>query len=440
MGLLESYFNRINDELTHITHNLLIDDIINLSLVNSKFNRCLWQNDLFWMSKLSSELGIVTEKPKEKRSKDGFWRNLYFNSFTIWVVGQNFDLKFGIINKEVSQLTQMPNLKAIQIKSSNGHTVAIDLNNNIYVWGKNRYGELGLGDTRDRYVPTLLPGIKARSIACGLGTSFIINSKDELLGFGAYDDLKLANWPTSGFVSQDYLSEPMHHPQLILNRKIKEVFSGQGFTVIKDYKDKIWGYGTNFSGQLSNDEVYHVKPVLLTDIKVKQLTAGSYHTLIIDYDDNVWACGGNCDGRLGLGITTEISIFTQIEGIKAKRVIAGENSSAIINMDNELFMFGSNNHGQLGLGDTKNRSVPVKVSNIKVKDVSLCSQHSILLDINGNVWVCGVKWENFTTKCTYQKYDEKNLLLTPTLLPNIKARKVIALDNAAIIIGINDQQ
>jgi alpha-tubulin suppressor-like RCC1 family protein len=177
-------------------------------------------------------------------------------------------------------------------------------------------------------------------------------------------------------------------------------------------------------------------------MKVKQVSAGYFHTLIIDYEDNVWACGHNLDGRLGLGLelgtASRVSTFMQIKGIKAKRVICGRNSSAIINFENELFMFGLNNYGQLGLSDTVKRFVPTKVPNIKIKDVSLSSNHSLLLDIKGNVWACGIKWENFN-KSGSRKYNKNNLLLTPTLLPNIKARKILALKDTAIIIGINDQ-
>ena len=46
-------------------------------------------------------------------------------------------------------------------------TAIIDLDNNIWVMGKNYYGQLGLGDKNMRLIPTILSDIKGKSISCG---------------------------------------------------------------------------------------------------------------------------------------------------------------------------------------------------------------------------------------------------------------------------------
>jgi alpha-tubulin suppressor-like RCC1 family protein len=448
MDALESYFDHINDELTHITKHLAIADIINMSLVNSKFNRCLWQDDLFWLSRLTYELGSLPDtnesEYENKWSKESVtskwksWRNLYFNSFNIWVIGDNSVPRLGIMSNSISQLTQIPNFKAVQIKSSDNHTIAIDLNNNVHVWGSNQFGELGLGDTKNRKIPTLLPVIKSKSITCGPDMSFIVDSEDKLLGFGHSGYLGLGYSGDLGLLKYGG-GKPALTPHSILPFKIKEVSSSGSSTVVQDFEDRIWGWGSNLNGQLcANKELFLYNPGLLTDFRVKQIAAGTFYTLIIDYNDNVWACGLNRYGQLGLGTINSASNFTKIEDIKAKKVICGQNSSAIINFNNELFMFGSNNLGQLGLGDTVDRLIPTKVSNLKIKDVSMSYDHTIMLDMEGNVWVCGMKWENFT-KSNLEKYKKNNIVLTPRLLSKIKARKILALNDGSIIIGIIDQ-
>ncbi len=41
-----------------------------------------------------------------------------------------------------------------------GHTLALTSSGNLYTWGKNDYGELGLGNNSQKYTPQLIPGIK----------------------------------------------------------------------------------------------------------------------------------------------------------------------------------------------------------------------------------------------------------------------------------------
>jgi hypothetical protein len=254
----ELHFNYITDELTYITKYLSIDTIINLSLVNFRLNCCLWNNDLFWLSRLISEFGLVSGKNEEGNennnkwsktldpSKAGSWRNLYFDSFNVWIIGKNTDSKLGIKDRNISQLTQIPNLKALQIKHSGDYTLTIDLNNNVYVWDYSESDQLELNNEINRQISILLPKIKARSISCNSYASFIIDSDDKLLGFGACESLGLANLFSIG----SHISQP----QVILPFKIKEVSSGGAFTIITDQEDRIWGWGSNLYGQLGNDK------------------------------------------------------------------------------------------------------------------------------------------------------------------------------------------
>ena len=43
-----------------------------------------------------------------------------------------------------------------QIFTRGSSTVCLTENNLCYVWGDNKYGQLGLGDTNNRSIPTLL--------------------------------------------------------------------------------------------------------------------------------------------------------------------------------------------------------------------------------------------------------------------------------------------
>jgi len=57
----------------------------------------------------------------------------------------------------------VPVIKSKQVSYEYFHTILIDLENNVWVFGNNDNGQLGLGS--DRYQPTLLPIIKVSQIS-----------------------------------------------------------------------------------------------------------------------------------------------------------------------------------------------------------------------------------------------------------------------------------
>ena len=48
------------------------------------------------------------------------------------------------------------NIKIESIAGGRDHTIAVDIDGKIYTWGKNSSGQLGLGDTNVRLLPTLI--------------------------------------------------------------------------------------------------------------------------------------------------------------------------------------------------------------------------------------------------------------------------------------------
>jgi alpha-tubulin suppressor-like RCC1 family protein len=71
--------------------------------------------------------------------------------------------------------------KIAQIASGNNHSLALDADGYVYAWGHAGYSRLGLDDTKDRLIPTLvakfagkLPRDRAKAIYCGMTSSVII--------------------------------------------------------------------------------------------------------------------------------------------------------------------------------------------------------------------------------------------------------------------------
>lgn len=72
--------------------------------------------------------------------------------------------------------------KVIQISSGSQHSLALDDEGNVWTWGHAGYARLGLGDTKDRLVPTIIPQYQAGNeknraveVLCGPTSSIVID-------------------------------------------------------------------------------------------------------------------------------------------------------------------------------------------------------------------------------------------------------------------------
>ena len=129
--------------------------------------------------------------------------------------------------------------------------------------------------------------------------------------------------------------------------------------------------------------------------EIKQIACGDYHTFILKNDGSVWSCGKNSSGQLGLGTTTDRSIFTQVTidiNDDVKQIACGSNYTFILKNDGSVWSCGINVYGQLGLGNntTKNTFTQVTTNiNNDVKQLACGENHTFILKNDGSVWSCG---------------------------------------------------
>ena len=121
----------------------------------------------------------------------------------------------------------------------------------FWAWGGNYYGQLGLGDTTDRWTPTQV------------GTE--------------------TDWSA--------------------------VFCGAAFTLALKEDGSLWAVGDNEYGELglgTSDWDAHPVPTKVTPASSwSTICCGSDWSLAIKTDGSLWAWGDNDWGELGLGATTE---------------------------------------------------------------------------------------------------------------------------------------
>ncbi|OHT00182.1 hypothetical protein TRFO_33212 [Tritrichomonas foetus] len=100
-----------------------------------------------------------------------------------------------VVCKNADNFSQIKSLRGVKIKKISGnfeHYFALSEDNNVFVWGGNCNGELGLGDMKDRcsgFVPLITLGnSKVVDIAAGYDHSILVDSSGHVWGFGCGDN------------------------------------------------------------------------------------------------------------------------------------------------------------------------------------------------------------------------------------------------------------
>jgi len=232
------------------------------------------------------------------------------DSYSIYITSDSKIISCGdSLYKEIDR----SGIKGLKVSAGQAHVLIIDTDNNVWVFGDNSAGQLGLGDRENRHSPVAL-GIKGVKVSAGRRHSAVIDQ-----------DLKLWVFGQIG-------SELIDTPRLVSHsNKIIDVSAGGEHTVFINYDGEMWGFGNNRHGQLGlGENITWVDQPAQIPGKYFYVSAGGKHTMAIDYSFNLWAFGDNSSGQLGLGDNSDRFVPTRVLGLKALDVSAGDKHTLVI--------------------------------------------------------------------------------------------------------------
>lgn len=163
----------------------------------------------------------------------------------IYAWGDNEFGQLGLGNtKNYYEPAQLFLSDIIKIKCAYLHTIALSKYNTVYTWGDNRSGELGLGlcDVKIISSPSKVDLYDIISIACGDHFNFAMNKYGDIYGWGENRSGILGLGKKSAKICRS--------PCKISLSKIMNVICGSDHTIAVDINKKVYVWGTNEEGQL----------------------------------------------------------------------------------------------------------------------------------------------------------------------------------------------
>lgn len=261
--------------------------------------------------------------------------------------------------------------------------------------GHNGDGALGIDDdsVTYQYAPATVQLGQVDQVRSGGGHSFALDAAGDLFGFGNN---------VSGEVGIGTTGSDQHAPAGLATLHGLEIAdfdaaSGGGFSVAVLEDGTVYTWGNNLSGELGDGGAgpNAVNPGVLSTVDaVTQIAAGGGHTIALKDDGTVWGWGTNGSGQAGTGATSTVETPAQIAGLTGiVAVDAGNSYSIALDDAGAVWFWGNNSTGASGQGPSGDATytTPVQVSGIPVMTrIVAGSSHVLALSEEGEVWGWGL--------------------------------------------------
>ncbi|XP_025928582.1 X-linked retinitis pigmentosa GTPase regulator isoform X1 [Apteryx rowi] len=290
----------------------------------------------------------------------------------LYVFGSNNWGQLGLGSKNtVSKPTCVKALKPEKTKLAvcgRNHTLVYTEKGNVYAAGGNSEGQLGLGDTEERTTFHLISFFtnqhRIKQLAAGSYTSAAITEDGQLFMWGDNSEGQI------GLANEASVCVPS---QVVVGKPVSSVSCGYYHSALITGDGELYTFGEPENGklgllpeQLKNSRVPQPVPGIME--KVNKVACGGGHTVVLTETD-VYTFGLGQYGQLGHGtFIFETSIPKSVEHLRRHKICniaCGENHTAVIAENGLMFTFGDGRHGKLGLGEENfaNQFEPTLCSN-----------------------------------------------------------------------------
>ena len=287
----------------------------------------------------------------------------------------------------------------MRVASGAYHTLAINSRGELYAWGSNKNGQLGIGTTTDNELAPQRVGNDSdwEAISGGEYHSLALKSDGTIYSWGANSVGQLGNGE-NGADFADISKDKTAPIQIGTDRDWRTVSAGSSHSLAIKTDNTLHVWGNNATGQLGLGDTTDKNSPTRVSTGWKTVSAGFAHSLALKNDNTLYAWGWNWKGQVGngkSGSTSEkettpqkISAETNWNGIAA-----GYLHSLVFKNNGEIYAWGDNSDYQLGDGTFMNRSglTKVKSDDTDWKAIGAGEIYSLALKTNGTLYTWGDK-------------------------------------------------
>ncbi|XP_076831360.1 putative E3 ubiquitin-protein ligase HERC4 [Brachyhypopomus gauderio] len=199
-------------------------------------------------------------------------------------------------------LIQIPSplpIPVVQVACGNFHSLALSKGGEVFAWGQNKYGQLGLGrDVSSQPVPALvraLTGVPVSQIAAGGAHTLALALPSQVFccGANAAGQLGLKRTDEKGRFSMCVVPA-------LRRLAVASISCGAEHTAVLTKDGEVYTFGEGEHGQLghnSTDKELLPRKVKGIDAPAKEVTCGSHHTLILMESGLLLAFGRGVKGQ-----------------------------------------------------------------------------------------------------------------------------------------------
>ncbi len=279
-----------------------------------------------------------------------------------------------------------------------GHTVLLKAAGTVWSTGLNDRGQLGIGSTTQKLVPTQIPETASfnniKAVEAGDGFSLFLKEDGTVWASGA----AAINGTGANVTS------PV--PITAITVPIVKIAAGKDHALALDGTGRVWTWGNNTYGQLGtgnktsrvtpcNPSVAPCQPNLVSIVGV---AAGARHSLALLADGTVKSWGANASGDLGVGSRSGAGLVTPAESLVPTtvnlpapviRVIADNFHSMAITASGQVWSWGDNTRGGNGRAEPFDQ-VPVPGLVLSAQRlIAIGYNHGHAASFTGPIWGFG---------------------------------------------------
>ena len=308
------------------------------------------------------------------------------------------------------------------------HNIIIDINNEIYSWGNNKSNQCGkeIKNKIDEIckdpinLTVINNGIKAKMASCGNEHNLVLSLNGEVYGFGHNDDgvlglkenVKFHKFRKICFGDDDNVNNNINNN----NDNINNINNDNNNSLMES--SNTIGNKNNVNNNTNNNSNNNKRKNSTTNnnnnIKIISISSGTVHNLALTSTGKVYSWGSAQGGQLGLSEIYLTSNFKDSFYISTPTIIptlenniikisCGEAHSIALTNTGMVYSWGFGSNGQLGLGFCEDSFEPGKgmsksrifepqlIYKINdVKDIILGKTFSMFINTNKELFACGV--------------------------------------------------